>query len=142
RSVTIMAVLAATAAGACMNPGATRGVPDNARSGSGIIIDGEQLRARGGGLLDGLVGRVGNMRVERGGASRCPVITLRGPRTLMGPSNPKVYIDGTPIYETCTLDQIRVRDVAKVELYPGGSTHRPGYMTSPYGLILVFLTGS
>jgi hypothetical protein len=112
-----------------------------ARLGSAIVIDGEQLWARGGALLDGLIGRAGNLLVDRGGASRCPSLTLRGPKTLIGTSNPRVYVDGTLFDDTCILDQIRARDVERVEVYPGGSTHRPGYRPSPFGLVLVFLTG-
>ncbi len=40
----------------------------------------------------------------------------------MGPSNPKFYVDGTPVESTCTLDQIRIYEVKQVEVYASGLT--------------------
>lgn len=107
--------------------------------GNATVITGQQLGGRGGGgLLEALAGRVTNMRIERRSGG-CPFITLRGQRTLMGPSNPKFYVDGTPVESTCTLDQIRIYEVKQVEVYASGLTRRPGYSSSPFGLVLVFL---
>lgn len=111
------------------------------RSGSAIIITQAQIRAAGTGLLDGLRGKVNSMRVSRMAGRRCPLITLRGARTFIGSSDPQVYVDGTPMLDTCILDQIRTREVEHVEIYPGGVSTRAGYRSSPNGLILVFLTG-
>lgn len=109
------------------------------RLGNATVMTGQQLGGRGGGgLLEAMVGRVTNMRVERRSGG-CPFITLRGQRTIMGSSNPKFYVDGTRVESTCTLDQIRVHEVKQVEVYPGGLTRRPGYSSSPFGLVLVFL---
>lgn len=118
-----------------------KGLRSPGPGGSGTVVSGDQLRGNGGALLDGLVGRVSNLRVDRRTAGRCPLLLLRGQRTLMGNSNPRVYVDGTSMGDTCILEQIRVAEVARVEVYPSGITHRPGYRTSPYGLVLVFLKG-
>lgn len=145
RTMRIAGLLGAIALAGCLSSAPegqiTRPSRSPARVGSAIVIDGEQLWARGGALLDGLIGRASNLRVDRAGGSGCPSLTLRGPKTLIGISNPRVYVDGTAFDDTCILDQIRARDVERVEVYPGGSTHRPGYRPSPFGLVLVFLTG-
>jgi hypothetical protein len=112
--------------------------PSGSRSGNVIAFSGTEL-SRGTMLLESLAGRVRNMRVERR-PGRCPDVTIRGQRTIMNPTYPLVYVDGTAFRETCILDQIRVSEIERVEIYPNGFTPRPGYRTSPYGLILVFLT--
>ena len=118
--------------------------PDPARAhsgqGSGTIVEGKVLRQRGGDLLNALSGRTSNMRVVRRSGT-CPLITLRGDRTISGDTNPIVFVDGTEMTDTCILLQINTSDVASVELYPGGFTPRPGYPASATGLILVFLMG-
>jgi len=106
--------------------------------GSGIVVQGQQIRG-GLGLLEALAGRVSNLRVERRGQV-CPAVSLRGQRTLVGSTNPIVYVDGTPMVNTCILDQIRPAEVERVEVYPGGISGRTGYRAGTNGLILIFLT--
>lgn len=108
------------------------------RLGSAIVISGQQLWGRSGDLLSAMSGRISNMRVDRR-SSGCPLVTLRGAKTIVGTSNPQVYVDGMRLSDTCILDQIRVAEVERVEVYPGGSAGRAGYRSSPYGLIAVFL---
>jgi hypothetical protein len=136
-------LLALAVAGACA-PGTGGGpIPmgepsgDDRPAGAVQIITGEQLSGASATLLDALRGRVGNMRVDRVAGS-CPRVTFRGARTVLGASDPLVYVDGAPLGDTCGLDQLRTADVRQVEIYPGGSTSRPGYRSSPHGLILVF----
>lgn len=88
------------------------------------------------GLLDALAGRLPMMRVWR--SQGCPTVTLRGRSSIVGPSDPRVYVDGQPAADTCILDMLSPRDVERVEVYPSGKTSRPGYFTDPNGLILVF----
>jgi hypothetical protein len=126
--------------GACGPVQSGQGAATPARQGSAIVIEGDQLPARGGGLLEGLRGRVGSLSIERRSGS-CPQVSFRGVKTFRGATSAGVYIDGTPMTDTCVLDQIRIPDVHRVEIYPGGSTSRPGYRANPNGLILVFLTG-
>jgi hypothetical protein len=106
----------------------------------GIVIQGEELWAFGGRLLDGMRGRVMGMQVSRP-AGGCPLVLLRGQRTIVGSTRPEVYVDGTRMSDTCSLDLIRVGDVARVEIYRGGLSPGARYVTSPNGLIVVFLVG-
>lgn len=108
--------------------------------GSGTVVQGPQLRSAGGNLLMALTGRVSNFKVDRG--TRCPRITFRGSRSLIDGGTPGVYVDRSRFGDTCILEQIQVRQVARVEVYPNGHTSRPGYQANPQGLILVFLTRS
>lgn len=72
-------------------------------------------------------------------AERCPRVSLRGPIVGTSISNPVVYVDGTRTSNTCVLVNIRSAEVDWVEIYPTGATRRPGYVTHPHGLILVFM---
>lgn len=111
----------------------SRTAPSNA-----TVIRGSVLRS-GGQLLDALVSRVSNMRVRRSSTfGDCPVISIRGQKRLMGPSEPLVYVDGTRAVNTCILNQMRADDVDRVEVYPMGVTSRPGYQSHAHGLVLVF----
>ncbi|HEX8273893.1 MAG TPA: Plug domain-containing protein [Longimicrobiaceae bacterium] len=108
--------------------------------GSGTVIFGADL-ARGGTLLDALAGRVSNVQVDRRSGGGCPRVVLRGAKTFMSNPSAEVYVDGTPMQDTCVLGQIRVLEVERVEVYPGATSPRQGYRASPNGSILVFLTG-
>ncbi|HET7233024.1 MAG TPA: hypothetical protein VFJ16_23645 [Longimicrobium sp.] len=108
-------------------------------AGSGTVVDDRQLGHAGGDLLTALQGRVPNLRVERIPGRRCPMVVMRGERTMNGSPDPVVYVDGTVMNDTCILSQLRASEVASVELYPGGISPRAGYGMSPNGLILVFL---
>lgn len=144
RTKRIAMVVGVTALAGCLGSAPVEdpeSAPRPRRSGSAMVIPGSQIRTGGIGLLEGLASRVSNMRVNRQSGGRCPSITLRGMRTLIGSTNPEVYVDGTPMIDTCVLDQIRAADVERVEVYPGGISGRPGYRTGANGLILIFLTG-
>jgi hypothetical protein len=106
--------------------------------GSGTVVRAQQLAGGGVNLLDALVGRVSNLRVDRG--DRCPRVTFRGQRSMMQGGSPSVYVDRSRFSDTCVLDQIRPRHVSRVEIDPNGHTTRPGYAPNAQGLILVFLT--
>ncbi|HEX2189753.1 MAG TPA: TonB-dependent receptor plug domain-containing protein [Longimicrobiaceae bacterium] len=106
------------------------------------MILGSDLWARGGSLLDALAGRVSSIRVSRRSGGGCPSVMMRGQRTVIGNPSAQVYVDGTPMLDTCILNQIRVLDVARVEVYGGGVSGGTGHRAGPNGTILVFLTGS
>ena len=140
-------VASAVALGACISsapPPANGLAPALSRRpahvAGGTVILGSDL-ARGGSLLDALAGRVSNVQVDRRNNSGCPRVVLRGAKTFMGSSSAQVYVDGTPMLDTCVLTQIRVLEVERVEVYPGAISARQGYRASPNGSILVFLTG-
>jgi hypothetical protein len=132
-SIGTLLLLNASACAANPNGGGSR-----PNGGTGTVIQGEELWATGGRLLDGLRGRVSTMTVARP-AGACPQVQLRGQRTIMGPTRPEVYVDGTRMTDTCILDQIRAAEVKRVEIYPGGLSARAGYASSSNGLIVVFL---
>lgn len=108
--------------------------------GGATVVRGSDLMSRGGNLLDALRGRVSNMRIDRM-QGRCPLITLRGQKTIIGSTDPTIYIDGTRMGDTCSLDQLQVVSVERVEVYSGGISPPPGYAPAANGTILVFLTG-
>jgi hypothetical protein len=108
--------------------------------GGAVVLDGEDLRRAGGMLLDALRARVPNLRVARR-RGECPLVSIRGQRTLHASEDPSIYVDGSAAKDTCILEHIRVIDVDRVEVYTSGSTTLPGYRGNPNGLILVFLIG-
>jgi hypothetical protein len=103
-----------------------------------IIISGVTLEDETGSVIDALVGRVPNFRVNQASGT-CPQISLRSNVSFQSVTNPHVYVDGTRIADTCVLESLRARNVELVEIYPMGFTTRPGYATHAHGLILVFL---
>ncbi|MBA4157731.1 MAG: TonB-dependent receptor plug domain-containing protein [Gemmatimonadetes bacterium] len=117
--------------------GRSSGAPERVRVGNAQVIDAEHLAERGGDLLSAIASRVANLRVHR--TSHCPEIRIRGTSSIQGPSDPKIYVDGQPAANTCILDMMDVTNVLRVEVYPMGVRSRPGYLSHPHGLILVFL---
>lgn len=110
------------------------------RESEAVTLKSEELARAGGVLLDALRARVPNMHVRRRPGA-CPLVTFRGQRTVYASPDPTIYVDGSPAKDTCILEQIRVLDVDRVEVYTSGSTLLPGYLGNPNGLILVFLVG-
>jgi hypothetical protein len=102
------------------------------------VISGPALEDGPGSVLAALTGKVPNFRVNRN-AYECPEIALRNNVSYNGPVNPHIYVDGTRATDTCILESLRGSDVERVEVYPMGFTHRPGYGTHAHGLILVFM---
>ena len=112
-------------------------------SGDAYVLASEELSRMGSGtLLQALVGRVPTMQVLQRTGYRCPSVIFRGSKTVLGDPNAAVYVDGTPATDTCILQQLRVQDVERVEVYPSGIARSPGYAPHATGLILVFLRGA
>jgi hypothetical protein len=110
-------------------------------TGSAIVIEGEDIQGRGQTLLRVMAERVSSMSVDYSGP--CPSIQIRGRKSLFGSNDPLIYVDGARALNTCVLDDMSPDPVKRVEVYPSGVSHRPGYDTSRNGLILVFvLNGS
>lgn len=106
------------------------------RVGSGIVIDGPAAGGADRTILTVLRQRVAGLRVAATGF--CPEITLRGRNSIHGSPNPTVYINDARSTNTCVLDDIRMDNVERVEVYPTGIGPNPSYGVSPNGLILVF----
>ncbi len=136
RAVKVIGVLAATMTGGCLGTGRAAprpaDVPPSAR-----VVWGKDLQGRGGSLLSAMASRVGNLQVRY--SSNCPEIVMRGQKRIQGASYPRVYVNGSPVLNTCILDQLNPEDVERLELYPTGMTPRPGYFAGADGLILVFM---
>lgn len=127
---------------ACSSAHRSGGAPPGQRPDGATVLTRSELNRRSGDLLSALASGLPQIRVERRSAtSACPVLTLRGDRTILGERNPLVYVDGTEMNDTCILAQLRVDDVERVEIYPGGISARPGTRAHAAGLILVFRIG-
>lgn len=140
-----LAGLAALAAAGC--GGTWHATPQPVLDGSGVsnigsatVVTAEELHEANGSLLRAIMGKVPNMKVTYTvGMNRCPSIAMRSFEGLGGRDYPSVYVDGTHVGDTCILEALDAREVDRVEVYPLGVTHRPGYPGNNAGLILVFL---
>lgn len=145
RFLATLSTLALAAATGCVSsaPIANRSNLDDPQAGSGSrssVLTSEQLQGEHGTILDAMSRKLFNFRVDK--RYSCPAISLRGsPNTVPGLTEPLVFVDGTRTVDTCILNLMSASDVARVEVYPMGFTHRPGYATSPHGLILIFTRG-
>lgn len=125
-------LIAAACASTVSDPGL-----DGQRGTASYVIDGRQL-APGAPLWASLRDHVPGIRVFAT-AGQCPAFTLRRARRASPISTPLVYVDGIRTVGTCTLTDLSPRDVDRIEVYPGGVSHRPGYVTHATGLILIFM---
>jgi hypothetical protein len=105
---------------------------------TGTVLGGRDLYEHGGTLLAFLYARVSGMVVDFS-QQPCPRVQLRGRKSLIGSTDPIVYVDGARTANSCVLEMLSTRDLSRVEIYPMGVSHRPGYEAHPNGLILVFV---
>jgi len=117
------------------------GRPTSTTTGGAVIIRGQALSADPGRtILDAIRRAMPQLHVSSWSQySRCPNIELRGKDSVVGSSNPDVYVDGTRTVDTCPLVTIQASETRRVEVYPLGVTPRPGYPSSGHGLILIFV---
>lgn len=145
----LFAVLAAALLVACATrpfdpatePG---GAPLPITTSSAVVLTGRQLSADPGWtVLDAIRRAMPQLKVSGyTSPNRCPILQLRGRDSLVGSSDPSVYVDGTRTVDTCPLVTIQAMQTRRVEVYPLGVTPRPGYPSSGHGLILVFMQRS
>lgn len=116
------------------------GRPTSATGGA-VIIRGQALSADPGRtILDAIRRAMPQLHVSSWSQySRCPNIELRGKDSVVGSSNPDVYVDGTRTVDTCPLVTIQASEARRIEVYPLGVTPRPGYPSGGHGLILIFV---
>lgn len=120
----------------------TRSAPaerDIRSAGDAIILSGNLLHGQSRSLLNLMKARVASIQIVDD--QPCPDVYLRGRSTIITPSNPAIYIDGQRATNTCVLDMVNVLDLDRVEIYPSGDP-RGGYLSDPYGVILLFLRTS
>jgi len=131
-------VLAAVSMTGCLTPGGVRSEGEGGYRGHkpSAVLDRDDLSDESGMLLDAMVRRIPFMRINV--ELTCPAIALRGVNTVPGLTEPEIYVDGLRGADTCILNNLAVSDVRRVEVYSQGVTSRPGYVTSPRGLILIF----
>ena len=106
------------------------------RVGSGVVIEGSALGGNDKSILSVLRQRVAGMRISLSGS--CPVITMRGNNSIHASPNPVVFVNDTRSANTCILDDLRMRDIERLEVYPTGVGPSPSYGANANGLILVY----
>lgn len=105
--------------------------------GNAIVIEDESLDSSRGSMLTIMQNHVRGMSYSREGT--CPHIVVRGGAGRSRAAEVLVYIDGQRVSDTCVLDNLDLESIARLEVYPGGVTQRPGYMSNTGGLVLVFM---
>jgi len=114
--------------------------PDNPSTVAGVVITGTQLAADPTqSVLDAIQRAMPQVRPSKTALGACPSVVLRGHDSIVGTSQPTVYVDGQRTVDTCPLSDIQAVDAERVEVYPLGVTSRPGYASHGHGLILIFL---
>jgi hypothetical protein len=135
----LVALVALASACGSLRPDAERSTAGGVRMEDGaIVLTGATLADGPGDILRAMTGKVPNSRVRRL-RGECPQITLRNAVSFQSVVNPHVYVDGARATDTCVLETLQARDVARVEVYASGATNRPGYGRHAHGLILVFM---
>ncbi len=105
-----------------------------------VILTGDALKADiGWTILDAIRRAMPALQVTEWTMNSCPVLVIRGKDSVVGNSDPDVYVDGTRTTDTCPLTTIQAIQANRVEVYPQGVTSRPGYPSRGHGLILIFL---
>lgn len=134
--VSLLALLAAAACGSARPAGDGESATGISTEGGAVILTGVALDEARGDLLSAMIGKVPSLRVSRGDG--CPQVTLRSTGNLQTVPDPQIYVNDTPAGDTCILEALWARDVARVEVYASGVANRPGYLNDPSGLILVY----
>jgi hypothetical protein len=106
------------------------------RVGSGIVIEGESTSDNNRSVLTVLRRRVPGIQVASTGI--CPLVTMRGRNSIHSPPDPAVFVNDSRSTNTCVLDELRMDDVERVEVYPMGVGPNPSYGNNADGLILIF----
>jgi hypothetical protein len=105
-----------------------------------VVLTGDALKADvGWTVLDAIRRAMPALQVTDWTATNCPVLVLRGRDSVVGNSDPDVYVDGTRTTDTCPLTTLQAIQTSRVEVYPQGVTSRPGYPSRGHGLILIFM---
>lgn len=103
------------------------------------VTHANQIGTGRGSLLTVIRGRTPAMQIVRSPSEPCPEIIMRGRSSLVGPSNPVIYVDGIRTSNTCVLEMLNSNDVERVEVYPMGIAPGGQHRNSPTGLILVYM---
>ena len=105
-----------------------------------IILTGQALSGDPGRtVLEAIRRAMPQLHVSGYTDNHCPIVQLRGNDSVVGSSDPDIYVDGTRTVDTCPLVTLQASAAGRIEIYPSGATSRPGYPSSGHGLILIFL---
>ena len=117
------------------------GQPLPTSTASRLVLTGQELSGNlGWTILDAIKRAMPQMQVsDWTQPNNCPNVQLRGQDSLVGGSNPDVYVDGTRTVDTCPLVTLQASQARRIEIYPQGVAPRPGYPSQGHGLILIFL---
>lgn len=114
--------------------------PTNPPTTGAVVLTAEQLSADPTlTVLEAIQRVMPQVRRSRTVIGSCPSVLLRGRDSIVGTSQPTVYVDGTRTVDTCALSDLQASNAERVEVYPQGVTPRPGYRSYGHGLILIFL---
>lgn len=111
----------------------------NTTAGTVVITRTELTASAGLTVLDVIRRAVPQLQVTGWTPNQCPMVEIRGKGSVVGNSDPDVYVDGTRTTDTCPLTTIQAIQASHIEIYPMGVTPRAGYSSRGHGLILIFL---
>src|SRR5205807_5536705 len=107
------------------------GRPLSPTTAGSVIITGEALSADPGlTVLDAIRRAMPQLHVSDWSRNHCPLLQLRGKDSVVGSSDPDIYVDGTRTADTCPLVTIQAMESQRIEVYPLGVTSRAGYSSS------------
>jgi hypothetical protein len=116
------------------------GQPLGSTTAGAVILTGAALSADPGlTVLEAIRRAMPQLHVSGYSDNHCPIVQLRGKDSVVGSSDPDIYVDGTRTVDTCPLVTLQASGAGRIEIYPSGTTSRAGYPTSGHGLILIFL---
>jgi hypothetical protein len=109
------------------------------------ILGPQQIEAdaRGGATIpDILARRVSTLRVMRGTGrmGSCARFVLRGIKSITGPPDPEIYIDGARTADSCVLDGLPSSNVAMIEVYSAGQMPRSASINPGLGGVILITT--
>lgn len=116
------------------------GTPLPTTTSGAVVLAGQALSAEAGlTILDAIRRAMPQVQVSGYTENHCPIVELRGKDSMVGSSDPDVYVDGTRTVDTCPLVTLDATEASRIEVYPSGVTPRPGYASRGHGVILIFL---
>jgi hypothetical protein len=128
------AAIAACTAPLAQHPWAAAPAPENVERAQLVLTADDMLPYST--LRDAITRRIPGLRVAR--EADCAAIGLSAPNPIDPPTAPLVYVDGRPATGTCTLLQLPVFTVQRVEIYSMGGASYPRLPRSPNGMILIY----
>jgi hypothetical protein len=70
----------------------------------------------------------------------CARFILRGIKSITGPPDPDIYIDGSRTADSCVLDALPSSNVAMIEVYSSGQMPRSASINPGLGGVILITT--